>query len=126
MKKLTLDQTWEQCLKMWKWISRQCKGKSKRWCGNNTNKLKHLWLKKHKFDSVDICQACFFCDYTTVKLEDSYDCRKCPGKKVDSEFCCRHNDVSDWNSEVFFRHYPRLFYAKLKELNKIRLERKNK
>ena len=27
MRKLTLDETWDLCLQMWKWVSRQCLGK---------------------------------------------------------------------------------------------------
>ena len=124
MKRLTVDQTWEQCLKMWKWISRQCKGKDTNWCETHIDYLKEEWLEKNGIKYNEISQDCFLCDRTTPKGDDWYECRKCPAKKIDRAFNCCEPDGFDDEDGAFFALYPRLFYAKLKELNKIRLAKK--
>ena len=111
MKRLTLDQTWEQCLAMWKWISRQCLGKSWQWCTTNVARLKREWLEAHGILSGEIDHNCFFCEYD-LKRRDM--CANCPAQRVDDSFRCNKKAYSH-------ERRPRLFYAKLKELNKIRL-----
>ncbi len=126
MKKLTLDQTWEQCLAMWKWVSRQCLGKSVQWCEKEVDDLKDKWLEENGLQNCHISQDCFFCDYTTPKGQDGFDCFRCPGKKVDSSFTCLNCPDFECDCGAFFASHPRKFYAKLKELNKIRLAKKQK
>ena len=118
MKKLTVDQTWEQCLAMWKWIS-LCIGRGTK---KSIAKLKAEWLAK---TNIRVLQDnCFFCekamkDAQRRKLEWFYpNCKTCPAKKVDAEFNCQDHGYD-------FLHQPRKFYAKLKQLDKIRLARKN-
>lgn len=114
MKRLTIDQTWEQCLAMWKWISRRCKGKYWYWCENNVSALKIHWLKQHGIKDGEINQNCFFCHKSGAI---NYCCPECPGKKVDPIFSCMCGEYD-------FEESPRKFYAELKRLNKIRLAKK--
>jgi hypothetical protein len=114
MKRLTINQTWEQCLAMWKWISRQCKGKDKGWCENNVERLKVHWLKVHGIKDGELNYNCFLCEYD-VRRKGL--CLSCPAQKIDKSFKCMEYDYS-------YETRPRLFYAKLKELNKIRLKTK--
>ena len=102
--KMNLDQTWEECLKMWKWVSEAQDGKMLM----ATLKLKYL--DDHKMESI--VASCFFCDYA-----DS--CRSCPGRLVDAEFDCK-------NLEYSYLCKPKEFYQELLRLNAIRLERKTK
>jgi hypothetical protein len=104
MKRLTVNQTWEQCLAMWKWISRQSLH-SKR----STESIKRRYLAKHK--TGYIFNGCFFCEYIAKRDKG---CNLCPGHKIDKDFHCI-------NCSYNYNDKPRLFYAKLKELNKIRL-----
>ena len=116
MKKLTINETWEQCLAMWKWISRRCeKGKVYLGSSNHVPNLKVEYL--NDIGIRDMSGDCFFCDMSTPNDDLSFDCNNCPAKKVDRHFdCC--------SGEYNFEYSPRLFYAKLKELNKIRLPKK--
>ena len=86
MERLTLDQTWEQCLAMWKWISRQCKGKSERWCRTGIRDLKARWLADNGFESIHVTQDCFLCDRTDPTSTWDWDCYKCPACKIDCDF----------------------------------------
>ena len=114
MKRLTIDQTWEQCLGMWKWISRRCKkGKTYSRYDNHVDRLKLEWLGLNGVDADEVRDECFLCQYT---VPDG-NCLRCPAVKVDRDFMCS-NVAYDYASK------PRLFYAKLKELNKIRLAKK--
>jgi hypothetical protein len=116
MKRLTLNETWEQCLKMWKWISRQCLGHTKLWCKSNVNRLKIEWFESNNLSGVHF--HCFFCHSRTGGRTNGIDCG-CPAHKVDKNFSCT-------TPEHHYMSHPRLFYAKLKELNKIRLSKGNK
>ena len=107
MKKLSLDETWEKCLLMWRWIVRQR-------CPRNVNTLKEKWLDKNGFD-YNIESDCFFCEYGNRYSS----CFSCPGKKVERVFrCCNEN-------YHYFRK-PAAFLKKITELNKIRLAKKEK
>jgi len=105
MKKLTLDETWEQSLAMWKWISRQ-------WTRGRRDvlALKEEWLKKQGYGESEVLRDCFFCQACREI------CSNCPAVLIDSSFDCIGTDYS--------YHDAPAFYAKLKELNKIRLEAK--
>ncbi len=109
MKKLTLNETWEQCLAMWKWISRRCLNSLK-----DVNDLKKEWLKVNGFTRIH--HDCFFCHKCPRSTHNAEHCG-CPAKKIDKKFDC-------FNYDYGYREQPRKFYAKLKELNKIRLAKK--
>ncbi len=106
MKKLSLDKTWTECLRMWKWIARQKKRGSKK----AVVVLKHLWMAEHH-PNLEIGTDCFFCNYA-----NNY-CWRCPTRKIDPDFSCMR-------SGYHYRTKPTKFYAKLVALNKIRLSRK--
>lgn len=120
MKKLTLGKTWSECLRMWKWIAEQKKK-------HNTKlipALKGEWLDDNDYGEDDIANDCFFCDYALNKSDSYYigvrdeDCCKyCPARKIDADFLCMYRDYD-------FEDRPIQFYAKLVELNEIRLSKK--
>jgi hypothetical protein len=113
MKRLTINETWEQCLAMWKWISRQCLGKSKEWCVSNVNRLKIEWMAYNKIQGIHV--HCFFCHNRSGGRTNGINCG-CPAKKIDKSFNCV-------TSAYHYMNYPREFYAELKRLNKIRLSK---
>ena len=104
MKRLTLDQTWEQCLKMWRWIVRQP-------CPRDVDALKTQWLEKNGFNYVQA--GCFFCEFT----QKDEACSRCPGAKVDRDFRC-------WDEDYEWEEKPAAFLREITELNKIRLTKK--
>jgi hypothetical protein len=98
---MTLDETWEYCLEMWRWIASV-------WCqGNNVDKLKRQWLDENGFGNKHITADCFFCLYA-VNV-----CSFCPGRLVDFDFDCL-------DDEYYYFDKPREFYAKLLKLDKKR------
>ena len=109
MKKLTLNKTWEQCLKMWRWIVRQP-------CPRCVNELKEKWLEKNGFDFDELENDCFFCDYATRYGGCEISC---PGNIIDKNFCCGDYDYH-------FLRKPAAFLRKITELNKKRLARRKK
>ena len=106
MKKLTLNKTWTECLRMWKWIAKEKKA------GNLSRVviLKSKWLNEHGYNADEIQDTCFFCDYVRRKT-----CCDCPGKKVNPGFDCEDENC-EYDSE------PIAFYNKLVALNKKRLK----
>ena len=82
MKRYNLDQTWELCLKMWKWIAKKCK---KEQC---VASLKEDWLKNNGFEGGLIDSSCFFCQYASSHKRRKSVCSYCPGVKVDPDFDC--------------------------------------
>ena len=111
MKRLTVDQTWRECLAMWKWISRQCLGKSKEWCRSNVTPLKVEWLDFNGINANEVEESCFFCERSKGRC--GYVCRRCPARAIDRNFYCMSREHN-------YEHLPRLFYAELKRLDKIR------
>ena len=107
MKKLTLNETWEQCLKMWRWIVRQPYPKC-------VGELKKEWLEKNGFKDVD--DDCFFCDYANRYSGCEMSC---PADKIDKSFCCGDYDYH-WS------HKPAAFFRKITQLNEKRLARRKK
>jgi len=104
-KKLTLGQTWKQCLAMWKWIAEQ-KKQGRELDGEG---LKAIWMEKYpRFGEIE--NNCFFCEYDTKR---SGDCSNCPGKLVSKRFDCI-NITYDYYDK------PIQFYRKLVELNEKR------
>lgn len=111
MKELTLDQTWVLCLRMWKWISRQClkKGHEPVW------RLKEIWLRQNGYAEC-IASNCFFCHWAknSKRKVNFYLCEKCPGALVDPKFRCSSR------LDINYRNKPRAFYKEIFRLNKIR------
>ena len=106
--KMTLEQTWTYCLKMWKWIAKNYNSQC------FVIGLKRQWLKKNGFGDNCIDQKCFFCHYAYRKGGGyKKGCDKCPAIKIDPTFHCK-------DSSYHFLNNPIAFYAKLVELNKIR------
>lgn len=114
MRKLSLDKTWELCLKQWKWIAGQVEKGNK----DCVAQLKYQWFEVHNFCPNDLCGFCFFCE-RNEQSKSTVGCDNCPGRKVDKTFGCR-------NSQYNYSTEPLAFYAKLLELNKIRLAKKKK
>lgn len=108
MKKLTLNQTWTLCLRMWKWIAKEWKK-----TGDSVSDLKKQWLKENGFE-VSCWESinCFFCVFDAAHDPEA-ECRCCPGVLVDSGFVCGDEEHS-WASD------PPAFYAELLRLNRIR------
>ena len=121
MKKLTLNQTWVLCLRMWRWIAHKWEEGDVVW------KLKDQWLIDNGYSDIDLQHDCFFCEWAVlqrlskrneIQKRSEYihgqGCKKwCPGCKVDSEFNCR-------NSKYNYDLKPKAFYAELLRLNQIR------
>jgi len=120
MKKLTLDQTWERCLAMWKWIAEQVekaiRQHKRKPCIED---LKTEWLDLHGFGNDSLNNNCFFCEYNKYRTKSiNKDCW-CPARLVDKGWTC-------FDEGRVFDEHPIAFYNKIKALNKIRLERKKK
>jgi hypothetical protein len=81
MKRYNLNETWELCLKMWKWIAKE--KKKKRW--HSPSSLKCEWLNNNGFRDIHIACTCFFCHYSA---QHGGSCNSCPGRKVDPDFNC--------------------------------------
>jgi hypothetical protein len=118
-KKLSLEKTWIECLKMWKWIVEQIKKDPN--IGVIT--LKSEWLVKNKYKGLE--GNCFFCDYDQSTIDSNggiYNikiCKYCPGRLVNRKFNCEYTSY-DWYDK------PIAFYKKLLELNRIRKSKKIK
>ena len=111
MKKLTLEQTWTMCLRMWRWIAKE-------WKSNNrltVYSLKRQWLKANGFEvGLGATDNCFFCAHTL-----RVDCCDCPGVLVNSFFDCE-------SAEYNYFIDPPAFYKELLRLNRIRKANKKK
>ena len=104
---MTLNKTWEECLRMWKWIAKVHKD------GNgDVERLKRKWLKEHGYKPSGIHEQCFFCNAARN------NCPKCPGKQVSKSFDCTKRPTYKYDEK------PKAFYRKLVELNKKRLAKK--
>ena len=57
MKKLSLNNTWKYCMRMWRWIADRIKAGDKR----SVEDLKKAWLQNHDIRYIE--NDCFFCDY---------------------------------------------------------------
>lgn len=58
---MNLNDTWTNCLAMWKWIAKEY-GKDK---DLTVYDLKVLWFEKSKFRAKRV-EHCFFCEYNFV------------------------------------------------------------
>jgi len=106
---MTIDETWENCLAMWKWIAKQVHRPY-----TNIADLKAEWAKKNGFDYLR--GYCFFCNYVYF---NSSSCDNCPGRLVDPNFNCI-------GTEYDFERHPILFYEKLVSLNRERKRQNRK
>lgn len=119
VKELTLDQIWEECLKMWKWIVENPEAKKCIWVWA----AKDAWLIENGYVPSEVENTCFFCSYSSSidncwndddEDEGSWlNCPSCPAKLVDKTFSC-HASEYDYLSK------PVEFYQKLLELDEIR------
>lgn len=121
-KKLTLDETWVLCLRMWKWIAKQVRVDSKL----DVEKLKDEWLERN-WKGEPLEESCFFCEYAATHNREAKgyrgDCpcgrSTCPAAFVDKQFSCVDNDCN-------YNDHPIPFYNKLVSLNRKRLKAKAK
>lgn len=103
--KMTLDETWKNCLKLWKFVARRVRGHT------TVYDLKAEWMDEHNFYGVEL--NCFFCEASAG------NCRTCPGAIIDPDFRC-DNDEYDWNN------HPIKFYKELVSLNRKRKRQNRK
>lgn len=107
-RKLSLEQTWQKCMKMWKEMI------EKHWeRGMSGGILKAIYFENHP--KMDIpSHKCFFCDYGERHSDYECDeCDECPGRFINKGFnCC--------STSYHYRHKPKAFYRKLLELDKKR------
>lgn len=107
-RKISLNQTWKNCLRMWKWIDKVYDPDS--WMKCDVEDLKKEWLRKHIPDA-DITANCFFCEYNESHPKFDETCSHCPGKLVSRSFHC-----VDRPSYRYDRN-PMKFYPKLLQLD---------
>ncbi len=105
---LSLDKTWTECIKMWRWIIKQHKKGASR-----IEILKQEYLRKH-YPNKKISSDCFFCNY-----DSGGGCFHCPGVLVETSFNCE-NEETNWYSK------PEAFLAKLLRLNAKRKRQRRK
>ena len=114
---MTLDETWKNCLSMWRWIAKQ-----KQIGEEAIAELKGMWLSKHGHRTT-MWYNCFFCErarggYTKEFLsEANTHCPKCPARKIDNDFSCL---ASEYHHET----KPKAFYNKLVSLDRKRKKAK--
>ncbi len=104
---MTLNETWTNCLAMWKWIAEQIKGGSI----ESVESLKNKWLEEHGFKNIEA--GCFFCHYASA-VDPQSNCENCPGVLAAKKFDCE-------SPKYRFRSNPIKFYEKIVALNKERL-----
>jgi len=107
MKKYSLSKTWRLCLEMWRWVK-----KMQRETGRYVIDLKSEWCGERGLANLE--NHCFFCDYAKDERGVSI-CKRCPAILIDPHFNCCDPEYS--------YHRVNDFYAKISELNRIRLSR---
>lgn len=102
---MDIDKVWTECIACWSWVIEQLDKSDQRDIGS----LKDAWIGKHcpQLDTLKV--NCLFC------YSSKGNCDDCPGRKYDESFNCDNDAYSYWWE-------PRAFYAKLLELNEIRLK----
>jgi hypothetical protein len=101
---MTLNQTWKNCLRMWKWISEE-------WdCISSADvcQLKRQWMVEY-MPGVPLISNCFFCDYDAN--HNTSMCDHCPGKLVSRSFDCTNRLSYNYVRQ------PKKFYKKLLQLD---------
>lgn len=116
IKRLTLEEAWEYCLEMWKWIAEVVAQRQEEDKGWSVEGLKVRWLENHPQFVSGVDEDCFFCEYAK---QNEYCGLSCPGKLVSKEFSCM---------ELAYYYYsePIKFYQELLELAEIRKKQKKK
>jgi hypothetical protein len=110
---MTLAKTWQECLRMWKYVVKNLKrGES----GSIVVDLKKAYLKKRGIDRDSVLSTCFFCQYAKEQARSAGEwstCEYCPGRLVDESFDCQ---------DFYYDYYDRpcTFYRKLLQLDKKR------
>lgn len=112
-KRITLDETWRNCLSMWRWIYKQTKNNPRL----SQAGFKVEWLAKHGFPD-NILHNCFFCNYAVQCPKSSgvivgKGCDSCPARKFDKSFICT-------DLRYHFNDRPIAFYNKLVSLDRKR------
>lgn len=113
--KMTLDETWKNCLSMWRWIAKEVRGGREYSSG-----MKIEWLGAHGLKGTQGPNHCFFCSYrdnNEYESDPNAVCPGCPGSFVDKSFDCMGNDYP--------YDEPLKFYNKLVSLNRKRLKPRN-
>ena len=105
--KMTLDDAWRECLRMWWSLSRYPKMKKIDWLEKNYSSRGH---KLHA--------SCFFCHYDFFN-GGLRGCSRCPAVLVSREWRCSKPEI------CWFSHRKE-FYKSLVKLNKKRLEQNEK
>jgi len=109
VKKLTLNQSWTWCLRMWRWIAKEKRQGSRK----QVTTLKREFRIAHGIKPI--VNDCFFCEHDDGHYSNKYGfCECCPGRSVDPAFHCEYHASYRWDKE------PEAFYKKLLELNRIR------
>jgi len=106
--KMSLNKTWSECLRMWKWITQV----GLRLTEEDIEELKHLYLTANGYSPHTLENDCYFCDYSNG------ECTVCPGILVNKNFNC----IGD----IDYEDNPIEFYKLLVRLNKKRLSKKRK
>ena len=108
-----LDQVWENCLKMWKWIYENVQKEDDI---EDIPGLKIKWLKNNGYRD-NIIYRCFFCQYASkhngifIKDSEGYTyCPQCPGTLISKQFHCEFKKSYVWCKK------PKQFYKKLLKL----------
>jgi len=116
-KKMSLNQAWIECLKMWKWIIG-------RKSGGLITELKTEYLCEKNIRS-GLKNNCFFCEYAVqnggyADIENKHRkakyfvlCSQCPGYLVSKTFSCEGFKYTWYEN-------PNKFYKKLLQLNQKR------
>lgn len=117
MKRLTLDETWKNCLSMWRWIAKEKENEN----ADGVWALKRQWIEENDLETHEVQNKCFFCEYDRENSGINPDrhtdsCPDCPGSIVDPSFDCYHPDYD-------FEADPIAFYNKLVSLNRKRLKK---
>ena len=119
--RMTLDETWKNCLSMWRWIAKEVRNGN----GVLVERLKKEWLENHGFKvGLYPSDNCFFCIYKDshnrkrAKGKSVCGCDDCPACYIDRDFYCCDFDGDDYSEE------PIKFYNKLVSLNRKRLKAK--
>ena len=104
---MTLNKTWEECLRMWKWIDSQVAESYGDDDDSPVESLKEEWLEDYGYDPSEINFMCFFCNMAGNSHSGASECEdKCPAVAIDPDFDCCMEDDDGYNFEM----YPKAFY----------------
>jgi hypothetical protein len=120
--RLSLNETWKLCRKMWKGVlAIRALAQEQEDITIPVYLAKEIWLQQHGYKK-GILNNCFFCEYVSesgamnsfIKDPDLRGgCPECPGTKVDPDFACQVDEYH-WAEE------PEAFTAKIRSLDRKR------